>query len=123
MKNTTKKRVVSTKLSIDYYDKLHAYAVDKGISLYEALSELLLYALHMKESESKNTSTLLEGIKGDLKDVKNENDERYEELMKYIKRIYYLKDLRHYLTMREWALRCISIRSSSLSLSMSVFSW
>lgn len=80
---------MSTKLSKDSYDKLHAYAVDKDISLYEALSELLLYALHMKESESKNTSTLLGGIKGDLKDVKNENDERYEELMKYIKRIYY----------------------------------
>jgi gas vesicle protein len=89
MKKRTKKIVVSTKLSPDYYDKLHAYAGDKGISLYEALNELLVYALRMKDSETQTISALVESLKEDLKEAKKENEERNEELMKYLKRIYY----------------------------------
>ncbi len=89
IKRTTKKRVVSTKLSSDHYDKLHAYAEGKNISLYEAVSELLLYALHMKDNEDKNTCSLLEGVKEDLKEIKEYNHTRHEELVKYLKRIYY----------------------------------
>jgi uncharacterized protein YihD (DUF1040 family) len=89
MKKRTKKIVVSTKLSPDYYDKLHTYAGDKGISLYEALNELLVYALRMKDSETQTVSALVESIKEDLKEAKKENEERNEEFMKYLKRIYY----------------------------------
>lgn len=89
MKKRTSKIVVSTKLSPDYYDKLHTYARDKGISLYEALNELIVYALRVKESEMQTVSALIESMKEDLKEAKRENDERNEELLKYLKRIYY----------------------------------
>jgi superfamily I DNA/RNA helicase len=89
MKRAIKKRVVSTKLSSDTYEKLHAYAEDKNISLYEAVSKLLVSALHMKDNEDKTICSLLEGIKEDVKEIKEDNHTRHEELVKYLKRIYY----------------------------------
>ena len=89
MKKTTKKISINTKLVPRYYEKLKRYAEEKEISLYEATSELLIYALKEKENKSENLNKLFENIYLDLKEVKKENEERNEELMKYIKRIYY----------------------------------
>ena len=89
MKKSSKKILICTRISPDENDKINAYAVDKGISQYEAARELLLYALRIKESETETLGTFIESLKNHFKEAKKENDERNEELLKYLKRIYY----------------------------------
>ena len=89
MKKKSKNILVCTRISPDENENLNAYAINKGISLYEAIRELLLYGLHMKEHETQTVSTLFESIDEKLTKVEKENDERNEEILKYLKRIYY----------------------------------
>ena len=89
MKKKSKNILVCTRISPDENENLNAYAINKGISLYEAIRELLLYGLHMKEHETQTVSILFESIDEKLTKVEKENDERNEEILKYLKRIYY----------------------------------
>jgi hypothetical protein len=66
-KKTSITHFVSTKITEDDFKRITAYGAQKGISLYEAVRELLLYSLSIKEKSSGDVSARLETFKEDIK--------------------------------------------------------
>ncbi len=82
MKRKKNSKVVSTKITDDDFNKLQTYAADRGISLYEATRQLLLYGLRVNEKESSGDVSMLEELKAAVKGTE-------DGIVKYLQQILY----------------------------------